>query len=253
MYPVQVCINLTARILPAFDADPKQGQPLLYSYRRCPYAMRARMALLLAGQPFLVHDVVLHQKPAQLLAISPKGTVPVLQLPGGEVLEQSWDIMAWALQREGLAHWWQAAQTSSNLEALAINDGEFKRQLDRYKYPERFPDEPATGEQARSQAAAVLLLPLEARLTQHPWLGGEAPCATDLAIFPFVRQFAAVDPAWWAQQPWPALRGWLNHWLASPLFNACMVKVPAAQTVLFPAPAHAAFPFQPKPPAHHPG
>jgi glutathione S-transferase len=215
--------------------------PLLYTYRRCPYAMRARMALLQAGRRFRACEIVLRDKPAELLALSLKGTVPVLVLPGGEVLEQSWDIMRWAWCGEG-GHapgpdedgWWARAQTPENLALVERNDGAFKRLLDRHKYPERFT---AEGDAAAcTEALHTCLLPLEARLQAEAWLGGLTPCATDLALFPFVRQFAAVDPAWFAAQALPALQAWLAGWLASPLFAACMVKLPVQRVVDFPGP-----------------
>jgi len=213
--------------------------PLLYTYRRCPYAMRARMALLQAGRRFRACEIVLRDKPAELLALSPKGTVPVLVLPGGEVLEQSWDIMRWAWLGEGGRDlgsdedgWWARAQTPENLVLVERNDGAFKRLLDRHKYPERFTTEGDAA--ACTEALRTCLLPLEARLQAEAWLGGLTPCATDLALFPFVRQFAAVDPAWFAAQALPALQAWLAHWLASPLFAACMVKLPAQEVVDFP-------------------
>ncbi len=203
--------------------------PLLYSYRRCPYAMRARMALLWARCECEVVEISLRDKPAAMLALSPKGTVPVLHLPDGSVLDESWHIMRWALAANDPNGCWQRAQSAENLEFLRRNDGDFKRHLDRYKYPERhlesYPQQPPPREAARADAVAALLLPLEAALQQQPHLGGATPCATDLAIFPFVRQFAAVDPAWFDAQPMPALRAWLTGWLSSELFVACMAKV----------------------------
>ena len=198
--------------------------PLLYSYRRCPYAMRARMALLVAQRPFQVFEVSLKDKPAEMLALSPKGTVPVLRLPNGQVLEQSWDIMAWALAGAEPAHWWQSAQSAENLALLRRNDGEFKQQLDRYKYPNRFADEGHPPEHHRAMALSLMLEALEQRLQQQAFLGGPQACATDLALFPFVRQFAAVDPAWWESAPLPALRAWLAAWVSSPLFLSCMAR-----------------------------
>lgn len=213
--------------------------PLLYTYRRCPYAMRARMALLQAGRRFRACEIVLRDKPAELLALSPKGTVPVLVLPSGEVLEQSWDIMRWAWCGEG-GHapgpdedgWWARAQTPENLALVERNDGAFKRLLDRHKYPERFT---AEGDAAAcTEALHTCLLPLERWLQAQAHFGGATPCATDLALFPFVRQFAAVDPAWFAAQALPALQAWLAGWLDSPLFAACMVKLPVQRVVDFP-------------------
>lgn len=200
--------------------------PLLYSFRRCPYAMRARMAMLQAGRACQVFEVVLRDKPPEMLALSPKGTVPVLQLPDGQVLEESWDIMRWAWASDDGEGWWRLAQSTENLDLLQINDGDFKRSLDRYKYPDRYPEETRPRAALRARAAGALLVPLEARLRRQPWLGGTTPCASDLAIFPFVRQFAGVEPEWFAEQDLPALRSWLAGWLASPLFEACMIKLP---------------------------
>ncbi len=210
--------------------------PLLYTYRRCPYAMRARMALLQAGRDFQAFEIVLRDKPAEMLALSPKGTVPVLHLPDGRVLDESWHIMRWALEPDDEAGWWGRAQSADNLDLLQRNDGEFKHHLDRYKYPDRYPGELTSREGWRSQAVAALLMPLERRLRSQPCLGGANACATDLAIFPFVRQFVAVEPRWFAEQDLPALQAWLAAWLGSALFEACMVKLPAQSAVAFPAP-----------------
>lgn len=181
--------------------------PLLYTYRRCPYAMRARMALLQAGVAFEAFEIVLRDKPADMLALSPKGTVPVLRLPGGQVLEQSLDIMRWAFEHTGDAQgWWARAQSADNLALLAACDGPFKHRLDRTKYPERFGEDAALKAHHREQAVAVLLKPMEERLQTAGQLGGDAPCATDIAIFPFVRQFAAVDAGWFEGLATPARR-----------------------------------------------
>ena len=206
-------------------------KPLLYTYRRCPYAMRARMALLIAGIEFDAHEVSLRDKPSEMLALSPKGSVPVMVLPGGQVLEQSWDIMGWALNQAATKSWWDAAQTAENLEWLAKNDGEFKHHLDRYKYPERFSESNREG--YRENALASFLKPLNSRMEQSSYLGGSEPCATDLALFPFVRQFAAVEPAWYEQLELPALQAWLASWLSSPMFAQCMHKLPSQTTVPF--------------------
>ncbi|NCT84715.1 MAG: glutathione S-transferase [Comamonadaceae bacterium] len=213
---------------------PGAGLPRLYTFRRCPYAMRARMALLQAGRAFDAVEVSLRDKPASLLALSPKATVPVLQLPEGGVIEESWDIMRWALAAPDAQGWWARAQSPANLDLLRRNDSDFKQHLDRWKYPQRYPDETLTPQAHRDRALEVLLQALEARLRSAPWLGGATPCATDLAVMPFVRQFAAVEPAWFAMQDLPALRSWLNGWLGGPLFAACMYKLPAEGAHRFP-------------------
>lgn len=209
--------------------------PLLYTYRRCPYAMRARMALLQAGAAFDAHEIVLRDKPAELLALSPKGTVPVLRLPDGGVLEQSLDIVRWAFTHKGDgAGWWARAQSEDNLALVATCDGPFKHHLDRTKYPERFGETAEIKANHHAQAVQVLLQPLDARLQQSAQLGGATPCATDIALFPFVRQFAAVEPAWFDGLPLPALQSWLRGWLAHDLFSRAMAKLETNRVVAFP-------------------
>jgi glutathione S-transferase len=205
--------------------------PLLYTYRRCPYAMRARMALLHAGIAFDAHEIVLRQKPPEMLAISPKGTVPVLLLPDGSVLEQSLDIMRWALEPLVNEAVWINSQTPANLALIEVNDGAFKQQLDRYKYPDRHAD--GIGAAARQAALNDMLAKLELRLQTHSYLGGAQACAADWAIFPFVRQFRAVDVAWFDRLELPATQRWLQSFLESELFALCMKKLPTETRVTF--------------------
>lgn len=220
-----------------------EARPLLYTYRRCPYAMRARMGLLLGGVAFDAHEIVLRDKPTAMLKASPKGTVPVLVWPEGHVLEESWDIVAWALTRDQASErardWWTRAQHPLNQELLRRTDGAFKHHLDRYKYPARFRSPDGDGAaidpaQHRREAVSVLLAPLEARLTEQPFLGGDAPCATDFGVFPFVRQFAAVDRGWFDEQALPKVQAWLAHWSQHPLFEGCMIKLPSQRTLPMP-------------------
>ena len=187
--------------------------------------MRARMALLQAGVIYQAQEVSLRDKPLAMLALSPKGTVPVLLLPTGEVLEQSKDIMRWAFQSTGdVDGWWARAQSPDKQTLWALCDADFKHHLDRYKYPQRYSDAQGT-EQHRAQAVNVLLQPLEAQLKAQAQLGGDTACAADIGIVPFVRQFAAVEPAWFDALPLPALKAWLAGWLQSTLFEQAMVKV----------------------------
>jgi glutathione S-transferase len=189
--------------------------------------MRARMALLQAGRAFEAVEVALREKPASLLALSPKATVPVLHLPDGSVIEESWDIMRWALAEPDPQGWWTRGQSANNRELVLRNDGDFKRHLDRWKYPQRGVSDGLPPQVHRDAAKAALLEPLQARLDHAPYLGGATPCATDLAVMPFVRQYAAVDPDWFAGQDLAAVQSWLRGWLASPLFIACMQKLAA--------------------------
>lgn len=210
--------------------------PILYSFRRCPYAIRARLALCQAGVPVELREVVLSRKPAAMLATSPAGTVPVLQLASGEVIAQSLDIMRWALAQHD-AHGWLARGDTPEQRALTDTcDGAFKHALDRYKYAERHPERSAQA--WRDDAVACLIAPLEARLCATPQLGGDQPGLADAAIFPFVRQFAAVDPAWWVASPWEATRRWHDAWATSALMATCMHKFapwqPGAPVTVFP-------------------
>ncbi len=206
-------------------------QPLLYTYRRCPYAMRARMALIESGMAFDAFEIVLRDKPVAMLVTSPKGTVPVLVLPSGEVIEESLHIMRWAFAQKGEAHWWDEAQTPRNQALVALNDGAFKKQLDIYKYPERF--EPDESVRQRDLAMGDFFLQLEQRLSAEKYLGGDQACAADLAIFPFVRQFRAVNETWFDARALPATQAWLQDWLESKLFERCMKKLPSNERVAF--------------------
>ncbi len=175
-----------------------------------------------AGIAFETHEVRLRDKPAELLRLSPKATVPVLLLPGGEVLEQSVDIIFWALAQADPQGWRRAELDAESMPWLALNDGPFKRLLDRYKYPERYPE--ATRPQWRAEAETLMLAPLQQRLTDQSYLLGQAPSWLNLALLPFIRQFAAVDAAWFETAPYPALRAWLQAWLATPMFMAVMSR-----------------------------
>ena len=200
--------------------------PVLYSFRRCPYAMRARLALHASGIATEHREVVLKNKPAHLLALSPKGTVPVLWLPGAagsKVLEQSLDIMLWALRQHDPLGWLPPSDAGmADAQALiAHNDGPFKQQLDRYKYPSRWGLESGVADR---DEAAIWLRTLDARLRKQPELAGEHFGMADAAVAPFVRQYAHTDPTWFAAQPWPALASWLTKFESSDLFQAIMHK-----------------------------
>jgi glutathione S-transferase len=198
--------------------------PVLYSFRRCPYAMRARLALQASGVAVELREILLQDKPAALLQASPKGTVPVLVLQDGRVLEQSLDIMRWALQQHDPLGWLPhcAAGLSEALACIATNDGPFKQALDRYKYPARF----ALADGLAHRAAGALVLQgWEQRLQHQPFLSGAQWGLPDAAIAPFVRQFAHTDTAWFAAQGWPALALWLDAFERSAAFEVTMKKV----------------------------
>jgi glutathione S-transferase len=200
--------------------------PILYSFRRCPYAMRARMALAYAGIAVELREVLLRDKPQEMLAASPKGTVPVLVLPDGPVIDESVDIMLWALSRSDPDNWLAPPARGDAASWIGANDGDFKTWLDRYKYADRHPDHPPTW--YRGQAAAHLAR-LDAVLADNRWLHGERRGLADAALFPFIRQFAMVDFAWFSGGPCSHLLRWLQAWLEDPLFLGVMHKYPRWQ------------------------
>ena len=195
--------------------------PILYSFRRCPYAMRARMALAAAGTGVMLREVLLKDKPTELLAASPKATVPVLVLSDGQIIEESLDIMQWALEYRDPLNWLEGKALDSDW--ISACDGDFKHWLDHYKYADRHPEH--TAEDYRKSAEAFIQK-LEDQLSGSGWVGGESANAVDVALFPFIRQFAGVDPSWWQQAPYPHVKQWLENWLNNALFSAIMAKYP---------------------------
>ncbi len=191
----------------------------LYSYRRCPYAMRARMALRYSGVPVDIIEVSLKAKPAEMLAISPKGTVPVLD-SGGRVIDESLEIMRWALAQND-PQGWLLDGDSRIAELIEANDHGFKVQLNCYKYAERYPEQPMEVYRAEG---AVYLQKLEALLNDRDYLLTDHPSLADIALLPFVRQFAHVDREWFAQTPYIRLQAWLQRLLESELFTSIMKK-----------------------------
>lgn len=199
--------------------------PILYSFRRCPYAMRARLAIVYAKQSVELREVVLKDKPAAMLATSPKATVPVLQLVSGQVIDESRDVMLWALGIDdpaGLLDDGKVPESTTKL--LDENDREFKHWLDRYKYADRYPEESATSYRERGE---IFLGSLESKLAGSSYLCGERVSIADIGVMPFVRQFAMVDKAWFDEADYPALRRWLYEWLEAPEFKAIMKKYTA--------------------------
>ncbi|GGE96787.1 glutathione S-transferase [Sphingomonas prati] len=190
---------------------------VFYSFRRCPYAMRARLALAVGGVPYELREVRLSNKPSELLTISAKGTVPVLQTADGVVIGESLAIMRWALEDRDPQGW----LLRDDPTLIATNDGMFKRELDRYKYPARHGSAPAW----HRDNGLRFLQELEARIAVAGQLCGAVQGLADAAIMPFVRQFAGVDQDWFAAQPLPCLKAWLAKHIASELFARIMYRV----------------------------
>ena len=199
---------------------------ILYSYRRCPFAMRARMALSYSQIPVEIREIALKEKPASMLSISPKGTVPVFHY-GELVIEQSLEIMKWAIAQYDPDVWCPTDLKPEIAYLIDMNDGPFKKLLDSYKYPERALSE---GYQTRSEvletAVELFVEPLNQRLARHQFLASNQLSLADIAIFPFIRQFSMVDQAWFANSGFDKLNKWLQHHLESPLFSGVMQKYP---------------------------
>lgn len=199
--------------------------PILYTFRRCPYAMRARMAIHAAGIKVKQIEVSLKNKPQSLLDYSPKGTVPVVVTTNGKVIDESRDIMLWALQQADPDNWLLQNDKIKQQQMKQIVDScdtEFKPLLDRYKYFDRHPEQ--TQEEYRHQAEIFLKI-LEDNLSKHAFLVDENIRFADVAIFPFIRQFAGVEVIWFAESPYQNLQRWLDACVNSELFAAVMKKL----------------------------
>ncbi|MET3725941.1 glutathione S-transferase [Sphingomonas trueperi] len=192
------------------------AEPVLYSFRRCPYAMRARLALTVSDARYVLREVRLADKPAEMLRISPKGTVPVLELPSGIVIDESLEIMMHVLQARDPENW----LSRTDVALIEANDREFKHHLNRYKYADRYGSDAVVH---RSRALSFLQ-ELDLRLAAAGQLCGFERGFADAAIMPFVRQFAATDPAWFGTQALPHLNAWLAGHIASDLFKRVMVR-----------------------------
>ena len=204
------------------------ARPILYSFRRCPYAMRARLALKVSSVAVELREVVLRDKPQAMLDASPKGTVPVLILENNEVIDESLDIMRWALARHDPEGWLTPEEGSLEemLDLIGACDGPFKHHLDRFKYATRYAD--ADPLEHRAGAEAFLTV-LEARLAQNSWLFGQKASLADYAILPFIRQFAGAAKGWWETAPYPHARAWLEGFQSGDFFRSVMKKYPQWQ------------------------
>jgi len=193
--------------------------PCLYSFRRCPYAIRARMTLAYSAIRVEIREIKLNNMPQEFLDLSPKATVPVLRLGDGTLFEQSLDIMHWALSTADPQQW--LVDDSDSQELIRQNDEDFKPLLDAYKYADRFP---RLSQQGHRNGAEYFLRQLEDKLCQHPFLVSERITITDVAIMPFIRQLAGVDPKWFEQCEYAGVRRWLNQQIDSELFKSVMSK-----------------------------
>ncbi|MEM9582201.1 MAG: glutathione S-transferase [Pseudomonadota bacterium] len=194
-------------------------RPILYSFRRCPYAMRARLALVSAGIACELREILLRDKAAAFLETSPKGTVPVI-VTQDSVIEESLHIMEWALAQNDPEGWLDFPPEGRAL--IAACDGPFKTALDRYKYQNRYDSAP----EVEREEAAGFIATLNSQLDGQPYLYGAKPTLPDMAILTFIRQFANTDRAWFDAQPWPHVQDWLNQFTSSDRFTHIMRKYP---------------------------
>ncbi len=198
--------------------------PILYSFRRCPYAMRARMAIAYTNTQVELREILLKNKPDAMLAVSPKGTVPVLVINEKNIIDESIEIMFWALKQNDPDNWYSLQQESiqSKINQLINeNDREFKTHLDKYKYAVRFPEQSMLEYREKGE---IFLAKLNFLLSQHAYLVGDQICLADIAIFPFIRQFAYVEIDWFKKCEYEYLKLWLFKMLESNLFTRVMLK-----------------------------
>ena len=214
--------------------DKMNNLPILYSLRNCPYAMRARLAIFKSKQQIELRDIVLSNKPEEMITASPKGTVPILVLERkgeqSKVIDESLDIMLWALDNsdpDDLLHHEQKNTDTSvladMLSLIATFDNEFKSQLEKYRCAKRYHEDNLF---EYRQACEKYLQVIETRLNQHSFITSDKESLADIALLPFIRQFATVERQWYLQSPYPKLRQWLNNYLQSPMFTKVMAKYP---------------------------
>ncbi|MDX2475930.1 MAG: glutathione S-transferase [Gammaproteobacteria bacterium] len=221
-----------------YNSESNKVTPVLYSFRRCPYAMRARLAVQYSGEKVELREVDLKDKPEEMLSLAKNSTVPILLLPDGSIIEESWDIMIWALRKND-PDLWLGADESYLFEAemlIEMNDYSFKPDLDHYKYADRHPEHPVEHYRAEGEE---FLQDLEEALSQSKYLLGDTISVADIGIVPFIRQFAFVDKPWFDQAPYPKLQSWLQEMLRTKLFESMMPKLPVwkpgDQAVIFPS------------------
>ena len=200
--------------------------PILYSLRNCPYAMRARLAIFKAKQTILLRDLVLSNKPSEMIAVSPKASVPVLVLANGSVIDESLAVMLWALQQtdpDDLLHGQKEGALPAMLLLINKFDNDFKTSLEAYKCAKRYQEDNVA--QCRV-VCEQYIKQLEQRLTEHRFLMSDKESLADIALVPFIRQFARIERQWYLQSPYPRVRQWLNSYLQSPVFTKVMAKHP---------------------------
>ena len=203
------------------DHKSKNNLPILYSFRRCPYAMRARMAIHISGQRCELREVLLRDKPPSMLEYSAKGTVPVLILQDGKVIDESLDVIDWALNLNDPDDWQRSKDKEKTKELIKINDGEFKYHLDRYKYSKRYENEDP---EFHRKKCLKFIESINNELNNSEYIFDDNISYADIVLLPFIRQFRIADIEWFDSLPYDNLKRWLSSFLGSSLLNSIMKK-----------------------------
>ena len=203
------------------DHKSKNNLPILYSFRRCPYAMRARMAIHISDQRCELREVLLRDKPPSMLQYSAKGTVPVLILQDGKVIDESLDVIDWALNLNDPDDWQRSKDTKKTKELIKINDGEFKYHLDRYKYSKRYDNEDP---EFHRKKCLKFIESINNELNNSKYIFDDNISYADIVLLPFIRQFRIADIEWFDSLPYDNLKKWLSSFLNSSLLNSIMKK-----------------------------
>ena len=203
------------------DHKSKNNLPILYSFRRCPYAMRARMAIHISDQRCEIREVLLRDKPPSMLQYSAKGTVPVLILQDGKVIDESLDVIDWALNLNDPDDWQRSKDKEKTKELIKINDGEFKYHLDRYKYSKRYDNEDP---EFHRKKCLKFIESINNELNNSEYIFDDNISYADIVLLPFIRQFRIADIEWFDSLPYDNLKKWLSSFLNSSLLNSIMKK-----------------------------
>ena len=203
------------------DHKSKNNLPILYSFRRCPYAMRARMAIHISSQKCEIREVLLRDKPPSMLEYSSKGTVPVLVLQSGEVIDESLDVIDWALNLNDPDNWQRSKDNEKTKELIKINDGEFKHHLDRYKYSKRYDNEDP---EFHRKKCLSFIEKVSSELQNSKYIFDDEISYIDISLLPFIRQFRIADNEWFDELPYENVKSWLSNFLNSELLKSIMYK-----------------------------
>lgn len=203
------------------DHSIKNNLPILYSFRRCPYAMRARMAIHISQQKCEIREVLLKDKPPSMMECSAKGTVPVLVLQSGKVIDESLDVIDWALNLNDPYNWKRSKDLGKTKELIKINDGDFKFHLDRYKYSKRYENEDPN---FHREKCLTFIKMINEELKDSKYIYDNEISYIDISLLPFIRQFRIADNDWFDELPYENVKSWLSNFIDSKLLKSVMPK-----------------------------